>query len=358
MSSASISYRCTACGTKVVASGASLVCSECSADYPIVNGVPDFVGGSDGWDFGSTRQQLDLLEAARKLGWKQAIEHVYKNPTQAAWLTDRSRGRACRLTDLMPEGRALDVGCGWGVLSLFLSEMCSEVHSIDITSAALEFLSVRSAEEGISHLHPARVDLMRANPFSEESFDLVVLNGVLEWIPEYHSGNPSTVQRRFLHRCLSLLRPGGQLLLGIENRTGFPYFMGYPEEHSRLPWVSLLPRVLADGWSRAKRGRDYRTYTHTPARLQALVTSVGFRNLSLHFPWKSYRAPEEVFSKGQDLEIWEALSAALRERLPVAAARSLQALPHAALRRLTVRAFTSLLAPSLYLIARRPQAEV
>lgn len=49
-----------------------------------------------------------------------------------------------------------------------------------------------------------------------------------------------------------LLRPRGYLYLVIENRFVPGYFIGYPDPHCGLPFVTVLPRTLADRFARRK----------------------------------------------------------------------------------------------------------
>ena len=86
-----IPYQCTQCDGTVEKREKQLVCPQCETVFPIVGDVPDFLGGAAKWDFGSSRQQISLLQKAREMGWKRAVEATYPEPTQAAWLSDRSR---------------------------------------------------------------------------------------------------------------------------------------------------------------------------------------------------------------------------------------------------------------------------
>ncbi len=126
-------------------------------------------------------------------------------------------------------------------------------------------------------------------PFPDGSFDLVVLNGVLEWVPISGTGNPRDNQRDLLREIWRILRPQGCVYIGIENRFGAGYFKGRPEEHTKLPYISLLPRFLGRLYHWLKLKKPYRTYTHSAGGLVRLLRNSGFARTDLYSPYPDYR---------------------------------------------------------------------
>ena len=104
-------------------------------------------------------------------------------------------------------GRVLDAGCGTGLLTLaFL-----RVHErpVDVTSIDLSLRSLQTARRAAQKLRPAprrEVTFAQANalalPFADETFDLVLTSGVLEYLP----------LREGLGEFARVLAPGGHLL--------------------------------------------------------------------------------------------------------------------------------------------------
>lgn len=113
--------------------------------------------------------------------------------------------------------------------------------------------------------------------------------------PLFRSGNPRDIQLGFLRGLLSLLRPGGCLYIGIENRFGLPSWLGRPD-HPGLPFTSLLPRRLADlltsrmlrdrGWSK------YYTYTYSWLGYKRLLRQAGFGEVEIYWVYPSYSNPK------------------------------------------------------------------
>ena len=126
-------------------------------------------------------------------------------------------------------------------------------------------------------------------PFRTGTFDAVVLNGVLEWVPVTAVGAPRQCQLAMLRELRRLLKTNGQLYVGIENRVGLKYFRGAIDEHSHLKFTSLMPRRLANAWSRARRNQDYRTYTYSRRGYAKLLREAGFTQVDFYCPYPDYR---------------------------------------------------------------------
>lgn len=96
--------------------------------------------------------------------------------------------------------RALDLGCGAGVHSLFLAQEGFNVTVSDISAVGVERAVRRMADHGFS------VDQAVASldelPFPPASFDLVICIGVLDCCPE-------GVPERAMPGIGKLLKPGG-----------------------------------------------------------------------------------------------------------------------------------------------------
>jgi hypothetical protein len=102
------------------------------------------------------------------------------------------------------------------------------------------------------------------------------------------------LQLEFLREVRRILRQEGQIYIGIENRLGFYYFLGQPEDHTGVEYAALLPRPLANAWVRYKNGTPYRTYTYSRAGYQKLLREAGFKSISFYAPVPDYRAFNEI----------------------------------------------------------------
>ncbi len=122
------------------------------------------------------------------------------NPLRLDWIRQR-----CKL-----EGsRAVDIGCGGGILSEAMAAAGAEVTGIDMAGAPLEVARLHLHESGVS------VDYrqMTAEALASEAagrFDVVTCLELLEHVPD-----PAGVVRS----CAELVRPGGHVFFSTINRS-------------------------------------------------------------------------------------------------------------------------------------------
>jgi arsenite methyltransferase len=105
---------------------------------------------------------------------------------------------------LRPGERVLDLGCGAGTDSLVASRMVGvrgRVVGIDMTPEMLAKARAAATEMGAANVEFVEGDAERL-PFADESFDVVVSNGVIDLIPDKDAVFAE------LHRVLV---PGGRI---------------------------------------------------------------------------------------------------------------------------------------------------
>lgn len=105
--------------------------------------------------------------------------------------------------------RALDVGCGGGLLSEALARAGAVVTAIDLAPAVLEVARLHLLESGLQVDYRASSveDLAAQSP---GAFDVVTCMEMLEHVPD---------PRSVVEACARLLRPGGRLFVSTLNRT-------------------------------------------------------------------------------------------------------------------------------------------
>jgi 2-polyprenyl-6-hydroxyphenyl methylase/3-demethylubiquinone-9 3-methyltransferase len=214
------------------------------------------------------------------------------NPTRLAYLRDQACRRFGRdaLADRPLAGlRALDVGCGPGLISEPLARLGATVLGIDAAEESLAAARLHAEEAGLAELG---FDLSYRHATAEElldegaTFDLVVSLEVVEHVPD---------PQAFLETCGRLVagpdpkagRPGGLLVLSTLNRTMKALAMAKVGAEYVLRWLpagthdwrkfvrpheaaaglragglvvadatGLVYNPLTDGWRLAKRDLD------------------------------------------------------------------------------------------------------
>lgn len=188
-----------------------------------------------------------------------------------------------------PRLRALDIGCGAGVISRGLASEFDQVTGVDGNPDNVALAQSITTDAGISNVSYQYADATRL-PVEDESRDLIVLNGVLEWVGMNQNGeHPRARQLQTLKEVRRALRPRGLLYLAIENRWHPRTILKDP--HSLLPMVNGLPRVLANRLSMGMTGRPFQTYIYGWRSLRRLLSQAGFAGTDLFVPFPGYQYP-------------------------------------------------------------------
>ncbi|HXI41387.1 MAG TPA: class I SAM-dependent methyltransferase [Bryobacteraceae bacterium] len=259
----------------------------------MLDGIPHFVREFPYWGEIPLKTMHEVNLRAQTGRWKDALLDSQDSAVQRAsqMILNGERANWQWLLDLPKESRALDVGAGMGTNSHALGMHYREVVATEPVLERVQFMQRRFAQENLSNIKVVRTSIW-ALPFPDESFDLIVLNGVLEWVAEGSTEDPGRVQERALRKLFGLLKPGGYLYLGIENRLGYGYFIGYPDPHCGLPFVTVLPRRLAHWYARKKgQAGGYRNYLYSSRGYRKLLHKAGFGATECYLALPSYNYP-------------------------------------------------------------------
>jgi len=284
---------CPECGARLRQSAAELGCAGCSRAWPIVDGAPHFIGDFPYWGEVPLDDMRQINAAAARGSWKAPLVESSNRQVQIAaeMILNLDRANWQWLIDLPRESRALDLGAGMGTNSHAMGLRFQEVVALEPVLERIRFMQYRFAQEGLSNVRPLRSSLW-VLPFAKESFDLVAMNGVLEWVPLGQEGDPRMLQLRALRNAFNMLRPGGYFYLGIENRMCPGYLIGYPDPHCGLPFVTALPRPLAHWYARRKGSKEgYRNYLYSSRGYRKLLEQAGFTGVECFVALPSYNSP-------------------------------------------------------------------
>jgi 2-polyprenyl-3-methyl-5-hydroxy-6-metoxy-1,4-benzoquinol methylase len=259
----------------------------------------------------------ELLAVVREVEagtpWRTAVRRRYgeNSPWLARIVTDASRGLFFRLHPPAPGARVLDVGAGWGQISLPLAAV-HEVTALEPTPERLAFIRAAAAQDGLAdRMHFVQADFLDLR-FTTR-FDVIACIGVLEWVPSHRAGEPRNLQVEFLARARDTLAPGGSLVLGIENRVGLKYLLGARDDHLGVPGIAVLDHALADKRWRELKGEPLRSLTHTRAELALLFAEAGFAPPTFFAAFPDYKVPEVILPAGSEVDAFFASGAQVPE---------------------------------------------
>jgi SAM-dependent methyltransferase len=216
--------------------------------------------------------QLDRLEppACSERVIQRAAEELDIPIGNPVW---EGRADLARLLLAGERSIALDIGCGFGTFATAMARSASHVFATDRSPVRVALTAARARAEGLGNVTAFETNGIGL-PIGDGICDLVTVIGVLEWVG-VGTGDAEAAQRRMLEEIRRVLKPGGSLLLGIENRYAAHYFLGAREDHTNLRFSSVLPRRLADLQSRRARGVPFENHTHSRPALERLLEGAG-----------------------------------------------------------------------------------
>lgn len=172
-------------------------------------------------------QELDKFSQLAHRWWDPQSEfrplHEI-NPLRLAWI-DRHAGLA--------GNKALDIGCGGGILSESLAQCGASVTGIDLSEKALGVAKLHLLESG----RTVDYRLISAEELAQQmpgAFDVVTCMEMLEHVPD----PASTVAA-----CAALVKPGGHVFFSTLNRNPKSYLLAVVGAEYIL---GLLPKGTHD----------------------------------------------------------------------------------------------------------------
>jgi ubiquinone/menaquinone biosynthesis C-methylase UbiE len=260
----------------------------------IVKGIPCFDDSEYFFSEISRENTQALSNLAATIGWRKAALGTGENFLKK-YITDPNRSLFLSILSIKDGENILDAGAGWGNISAQIAKSfpSSSVYAADRTLERMFFAEQIKKQERLENMHVLQCDIADP-PFEKSFFDVVIMMGVLEWLGDsVGTLPPEAVQERGLKAVHDIMRPGGRLLIGIENRIGYNYFLG-DSDHSGMAFTSLMPRRVADLYVRSRRKKPYRTYTYSRRGYNQLLTKAGFSSVKFYAVLPNYQFPSRI----------------------------------------------------------------
>ena len=123
------------------------------------------------------------------------------NPLRLEWIDELAR---------LKGQRALDVGCGGGILAEAMARRVGHVTGIDLAVRPLGVARLHALESGVENIEYREIAAEALAAEATGGFDVVTCMEMLEHVPD-----PSSVVRA----CATLVRPGGWVFFSTLNRN-------------------------------------------------------------------------------------------------------------------------------------------
>ncbi|SOE68930.1 3-demethylubiquinone-9 3-methyltransferase [Burkholderia sp. D7] len=169
----------------------------------------------------------------------------------------------------LPGKRALDIGCGGGILSESMAVRGAKVKGVDLSSSALGVADLHSLESGVEveYEEIAAETLAAREP---GSYDVVTCMEMLEHVPD-----PAGIVRA----CATLVKPGGWVFFSTLNRNAKAYlFAVIGAEYI----ARMLPRGTHD-YARFIKPSELAQYVRSAQLDIVEIKGITYRPLSKRF---------------------------------------------------------------------------
>ena len=169
----------------------------------------------------------------------------------------------------LPGKRALDIGCGGGILSESMAVRGAKVKGVDLSSSALGVADLHSLESGVEveYEEIAAEALAAREP---GSYDVVTCMEMLEHVPD-----PAAI----VQACATLVEPGGWVFFSTLNRNAKAYlFAVIGAEYI----ARMLPRGTHD-YARFIKPSELAQYVRSAQLDIVEIKGITYRPLSKRF---------------------------------------------------------------------------
>ncbi len=177
--------------------------------------------------------------------------------------------------------QVLEIGCGMGAITNMLCSRCAHVTAVELSLKRATATLLRCRERD-------NLDIIVGNLNDVEfgrQYDYITLIGVLEYQGSYTDrANP---YKDFLRKVKTLLKPGGKLLLAIENQYGLKYWCGAREDHTGIPFEGMNQYSVSP--------KKVRTFSG--ASLENLIRESGWKHTFFYYPLPDYKLPTVIYSQ-------------------------------------------------------------
>jgi len=236
---------------------------------------------------------LTFKEKLKSQNWMEvAFDMFYETyPWLYRIITDSTRSDFLFLLDIKKDDLALDLGAGWGQITIPLSRFC-DVVALEGNLGKIQIIKEIANQENRNNIQYVAANISD-KVFENEQFNFVILNGGLEWVSTSSKGeDPFKIQQNTLQNAYNLLKPNGILYLGIENKYGLKYILGEKDDHTGLEDFIYLNDNSIELFYKSIIGKPLRSFTHSKKEYEHMLKDSGFEDVTFFGSLPDYKLPK------------------------------------------------------------------
>lgn len=177
--------------------------------------------------------------------------------------------------------KVLEVGSGCGAITGSLAKKAGQVTCIDLSKQRSLINAHRHSDCNNVTIHVG--NFKDIEPHLPCDYDYVCLIGVFEYAQSYMGG--ATPFEDFYKIIKKHVKPGGRLVIAIENKYGLKYWAGCREDHLG---------TFFSGIEDYSEGGGVRTFSKKG--LEKIMKSCGDDNYSFYYPYPDYKFMTTLYS--------------------------------------------------------------
>ena len=175
--------------------------------------------------------------------------------------------------------RVLEIGAGCGAITGALCRNAGSVVSAELSKRRAEINYERHKDCDNLEIVVGNLNDMEF----EEKFDYVILIGVFEYAMSFTTGEKP--YETFLNNIKKFVKPGGKILMAIENRLGQKYFAGAYEDHTDAFFLGINEYAGNDA-----------VRTFSKSELTQIFHDCGMDDIKFFYPYPDYKFPSEIYT--------------------------------------------------------------
>lgn len=173
----------------------------------------------------------------------------------------------------------LEIGSGCGALTGLFSRKVKRVTCIELSKKRSLINAERNRGRNNIEIKVGNFKDIKI----EEKYDYITLIGVWEYAGLYVGGDEPYIF--MLRKIKEYLKPGGKIIVAIENKMGLKYFNGAPEDHTAKMYSGI------NDYAGEKAAR-----TFSKPEIVKILDEVGIKDVTFYYPASDYKLPDVIYS--------------------------------------------------------------